>query len=342
MKKLIFVFLFVCTGASAEFEISTPDPQPQERIFELSDPDEAVAKLGIVSFMIDFNATQDDLLTLEVRRQDLRLADGRLITQFAISEKDEIIVGAVAPVSHVSIMGVETQSGVRVVQVIFYDDQQHIISPRAEDIGVYDLTYAALQTDYAPLKSASAIDVSVALLLDNSGSMSAFQSAAINSSKDFAAGLPSFTKCEIFTFASDVSPLVPGNKEVACADTESAFDKVSPASGATALMNALEKGFARTGKPLGTDPFELPKLVIVVTDGINTVTPSLPRDQLVGLKRRNNITTLVYWVGHHDKDHLQNLADQEIVGRANAKQDLEAFFETIGTTVAGVQSIKLI
>ena len=337
MKLLLLVLLAVPNLSHAQrFIIDAPD---EKRIadFKISDPDTEVTKLGTVRFVIDFSSVNDDLFMLNIRRHEFRLLDGRKVEAIAVSERDGLIIGAVAPVKQISIVGVETTSGNRVMQVIFYDAKNQIISPVSSDIAVYDLAFELQSISYEPLRSSAPGSMSVSLLLDNSGSMSGFQKEALAASREFLRELPEFTNCQLFVFADQVDQLTSPGRVSNCPASRSLLSRVRPASGGTALMNALEEGFSVVGDSAG-----MPSLVVVVTDGVNTVEPRLSPEALIALKQQREVTTLVYWIGPHDRNHLKDLADQEIVGRHSVRADLDAFFETIGISVSGIQSIELI
>ncbi len=330
---LIVMPLFV---SAQSFVIESPIVDQRAEV-KVVDPDELISNLGRVRFVIDFTSANDDLFMLEIRRREFELADGRAASTIAVSKQDGIIVSAAPPTRHISIVGMKTGSGNAVIQAIFYDASNQIISPSPNDIAVFDLTFERQDIEYEPRRVSGPGSMSVSLLLDNSGSMSGFQSQALEAARDFLDELPDFTRCDLYVFASVGEPLNSAAGSSSCPSSSHLLSKVPAANGGTSLMNAIEEGFNKAG-----DITELTSLVVIVTDGVNTVTPRLSHSDLLALKKQKNVKILVYWIGAHDRNHLKDLADQEIVGRSNVKADLDAFFETVGVNVSGIQSIELI
>lgn len=335
MKFILTLLSLVALEVQAQrFIIEAPSANLQSNIV-IDNPDEQLTRLGKVSFVLDFASASDNLFRLKIRRHDFSLSDGRKVAALAVREQEGLIIGAAEPVRQISIVGVESASGARVIRAIFYGPNNEIVSPERSDVAVFDLSFALQDISYQPVGGSHPGSMTVSLLLDNSGSMQGFQAEALSAAREFLDSLPEFTRCHVFVFSDDVERLTI-DPAPSCPSSRDALLRVRPAGGGTALMDALEAGFSASNAAS-----ELPSLVIAVTDGVNTVTPSLAINELEKLKGNSNAKSLVYWIGSHNPDHLKSIADQEIAGRANVKSDLDDFFETIGVSVSGIQSIHV-
>ena len=298
-----------------------------------------VKTFGNVSFVIDLAGLKDGKRELEIRRQRLTLADGRPVTSVGYDLKTGIIVGSAAPVDRISVAGVEQTGEGQQVRAIFYDRNNQVIAPAATDLIVFDADYRTLAVDYDPFVETTIPGLDVSILIDSSGSMVNVMDDALAATGSFLLNLPATTTCQIITFGGSVRHLTPENPEELpnCPDSKRLLDRGVTAKGETALFAALEQGFARPS----TDSVNTLKLVIVVTDGVNTVRSRASREDLTALKAKNNIRTFVFWAGNHDPEHLQGLADYELAATNDIAQELEAFLKTIGVTVAGMQTLQI-
>lgn len=336
MKFILVLLSLLAMDAQAQrFIIETPQVNLQSEI-AIDNPDERLSQLGRVSFVLDFASASDNLLMLKIRRHEFTLPDGRKAHALAVREGDGLIIGAAQPVQQISIVGIEYAAGRRVIRAIFYGANNQIVSPASSDIAVFNLSFTLQNISYEPTGGSHPGNMSVSLLLDNSGSMQGFQDQALSAASEFLENLPSFTRCNVFVFSDEVKR-ISTDPAPPCPGSRGALSKVDPASGGTALLNALEAGFMASA---GSS--ELPSLVIAVTDGVNTVNPRLSGKELADLKVNGNSKAVIYWIGAHDPDHLRGIVDQEISGRASVKSDLEDFFETIGVSISGIQSIQLL
>lgn len=298
-----------------------------------------VKTFGQVTFVIDLAGARDGKRELEIRRKRLTLADGRPVTSVGYDLKSGIIIGSAGPVDRISVAGVEQTAKGRQVLAIFYDKNNQVMAPSPADLIVFDVNYNTLAVDYTPLVGAPAAGLDVSILIDSSGSMVLAMKDALAATSSFLANLPDFTRCQIITFGQEVRHLTPENPNElpACADSGKYLKPGITAFGGTALSAALQEGFSRTA----SSGLETPKLVLVVTDGINTVDSGVSHEELAELKDKNNIRSFVFWTGNHDPEHLKGLADYELAATTNIAQELESFLQTIGVSVSGMQTLRI-
>lgn len=345
MKTIMTLFLvLVSWPAHAQtFVIHSPDDL-QSGVISLNNPDESVKSLGSVSIRIDFAASHDTLFELTIRRQGLTLQDGRPITRFAYSLDDNLIVGSRSPVDHISIAGVEAEGSTRKALVLFHNASNEVIAPPPEDIAAFDLSYTRKAIRYQPLLRSTSLDIPVNIVLDSSGSMAGFMPHALSATRDFMGKLPDFTRCQVLTFNSNVMPLTSSQSDAlkSCPDTRSVLTRSISPSGSTALFEALGEAFKGNSTRVGSVSNSIPKLVIVLTDGVNTKTSPYSVTELQRLKQEHNVRSFVFWIGNYSPQHLKGLADLEVVSSQDVIRELEGFFNSIGISVSGMQTLTLL
>lgn len=339
---LILVLSFTRSLAQDQsgFQVSSPQDL-QTGTFHVASERSEPATFGEIVIRIDLGSKSDNLYELAIRRQELQLPDGRFVTSIGYDQDNDIVVGAVAPVEEISVIGVETTDTEKRTFLVFYDENHDVIAPDPDDISVFDGQFNRLPSEYEPLFQSSTLGLAVSLLIDGSSSMQGFMPDALEASRSFLTNLPDFTKCQIILFNSTVAHLTPNDLSslVGCPESKKFLDDDIDPNGKTALFQALGDAFTGTEFLLQDVNSTVPRLVIVITDGINTVNSTYSQQQLVNLKENNNIKTFVFWAGNHQPDHLNGLADQEIIATDSIKETLEIFLEAIQTSVSGIQTI---
>jgi hypothetical protein len=297
--------------------------------------DDQVKTLGKVDFIIDLSASQDDVFELKLRRTKLSLQDGREVTAFGYHKEAGVIIGAVAPVSRVIITGEENDS----ILAQFYNTQNEIIAPSFKQIQLFDLDFKPLKFDYQPASQPKNVVMDVSLLIDVSGSMEAALQDVTNASREFLSELPSFTRCSVLTFGTEVTRLTEAKPtdRSSCPESLNTLNQGLSASGTTALHRVLYDTLEDNKSISST----LPKLTIVLTDGQDSQNPEITAKQLIALKHESNSKILIFWAGSYDLSYLKGLADIESVSDQQVKQNLEAFFRSIGISINGLQTITL-
>jgi hypothetical protein len=331
MNKTLIAALIAAlgTGSSHAIEIITPQ-ELQTSVIQIIDPDRHIKTLGEVAFVVDLAASHDDLLALNVRRSDLKLKDGRSFSAFGVHKKAGIIIIGSGEISHISIASVEGQEA----RVLFYGKGSQIISPKPEDLAVFDTDFNPLILKYTPLKTPESLDIPVTIALDTSGSMGGHMNTVAGATQEFMRGLPDFTNCRLLTFGTNVVPLstYPSN----CPSAAYLLNTPPKAGGTTALFEAIETGFSHAAKKQS-----FPNIVVTVTDGMNTVNYKGTLASLKALKKSSNSKLFVFWAGSYDPAHLQGLADYELVSTQNLSSELESFFRSLGVSLSGLQTLHI-
>ncbi len=347
MNKLSITFIvFLISSTAFAIEIITPK-EIQKSIILINDPDQNIKTLGQVAFQIDLSAAHDDLLALKVRRSDLTLKDGRKFTAFGVHKDAGIIIIAGGEVSHISIASVNiasasvnNSSGTRDASVLFYGENNEVISPSPNDISVFNAEFEPLVFSYTPLQTPGSLDISVSIALDLSGSMAGHEAALARATKTFMLGLPEFTKCQITVFSNDVYHLTPQdyNKLTSCPSSAYILDRPLKANGATALYKAIKTGFQSGSHRLNKS---FPNIALVITDGVNTVDYGETIASLKLDKTLNNSKLFVFWAGNYQKGYLNGLADLEFVSTQNLDHELNKFFNSLGVSLSGLQVLHI-
>ncbi len=331
MNKTLITALItaLAAGSSHAIEVITP-LELQTSAIQIIDPDRHIKTLGEVAFIVDLAASHDDLLALKVRRSDLKLKDGRSFTAFGVHKKAGIIIIGGGDISHISIASVEGQEA----RVLFYGGGNEIISPRTEDLAVFDADLKRLIHTYTPLKTAGMLDIPVTIALDTSGSMTGHMNTVATATQEFMRELPDFANCRLLTFGTNVVPL--STHPSSCPSAANLLNTPPKAGGTTALFKAIETGFSHA-----TNKQSFPNIVVTVTDGMNTVNYKGTLATLKAMKKRSNSKLFVFWAGSYDQAHLQGLADFELVSTQNLKAELESFFRSLGVSLSGLQTLHI-
>lgn len=331
MKLLPFGIALALLSHTA-YGLNVVAPAVETAKITIHSPDEDVATLGKVDFIIDLAAEHDSLFELKIRRAELKLKDGRKSSAFGYSQDAGIIVVGAAPITHITVTGSKEKN----VFVIFYNAKNEVIAPRSKDIRAFDLDFKPIKFKYEPAQPPGTISINVSVLLDHSGSMTGNMTTVMDATRTFLNILPKFAKCSLYAFSSQVDHLGGGTKP--CPDSLDALATPIPAEGATALYAALDT--AMRDHPTQTGG--APHLVIVVTDGGDTQGVSGGLPGLIALKAQSNAKVLVFWAGSSFPQALAGLADFETSSTSAIKSDLDAFFHSIGVSVSGLQTLELI
>jgi len=337
MSKRINALIFLGALASNAMAIEVIAPQElQISSIHIDDPDRHINTLGKVSFMIDLSSSYDDLLTLKVRRSNLKLKDGRSFTAFGVHKKAGVIIVGGGDIKHISVASVEGSQGKRDAQILFYGEDNQIISPKPKDVAVFDTGFKPLHFTYTPMQTPGSLKVPVTIALDVSTSMGGHMNTVVTATKEFMRELPEFTKCHLVTFGTDVEQL--STQADSCPSSTYLLSSVPKADGATALYKAIDTGFKSGASRKKRD---FPNIMVVVTDGVNTMDYGQTLASLTAMKKASNSKLFVFWAGSYAKDHLKGLADMELVSTKNLSSELEDFFRTLGVSLSGLQTLHI-
>jgi len=329
-RILIALFLVGMFGNAHALEVISPQVQTAEIV--IIDSNHEINTLGKVTFHVDLSASHDDLLALKVRRSDLRLNDGRKFSAFGVHKDAGLVVLGGGNITHISISSVEDGDA----SVLFYGKGNSIISPKPNDIAVFDTEFNELEFAYTPLKAPGSLSVNVNLALDTSGSMKGHLDVVASNAQNFMQQLPEFTQCSLITFDAVVKHL--SHKKDSCPDSAYLLNRPLQLGGYTALYQAIETGFANAPAKSSNS---LPNIVVVITDGKNTSPYAGSLASLIEAKKQSNSKLFVFWAGDYDPLHLRGLADKELVSTQNLDQELERFFTSLGVSISGIQTLKI-
>ena len=330
-RLLIPILLGLYSSVSPAIEVVTPQ-ELQTSSIHIDDPDRHINTLGTVSFHVDLSASHDDLLALKVRRSDLKLKDGRSFTAFGVHKKSGVIIVGGGDIQHISVASIEGKEA----QVLFYGKDNEIISPKPKNVAVFDTDFKPLSFTYTPLQTPGSLTVPVTIALDTSTSMGGHMSTVVTATKEFMRELPSFTKCSLLTFGTNIAHL--SSRADSCPSSTYLLSKPLKADGATALYKAIDTGFKYGALRKKRD---FPNIVVVVTDGVNTMKYGQTLASLTAIKKASNSKLFVFWAGSYAKGHLQGLADLELVSTQNLGSELDDFFRTLGVSLSGLQTLHI-
>lgn len=337
-------FLLVAFAAQAQaqrFTIVTPDQESRGAI-HVSDPDRFVRTLGKPEIQFDLAASHDTLLDLRIRRAGLKLPNGKAATAFAAHAEANLVIVAGSPVAHISIAGVTPAGGSREALVLFRAADGTLLAPASDEVAVFDTGFKRLPFAYSPAAIAKHTLLPVTLLLDISGSMAGHMKDVVSAANEFMASLPLTARCRIVLFNDRVQPFwpPPGQASV-CATAGFAFWKPLPEpSGGTALLAALDHGLRSPPETVGS---RLQPITLVITDGVDTGArdPAAEVRRLASLKATQGGKLFVFWAGVSDPALLASVADLQIEGGADVKNELERFFRSLGVSLSGLQSLRI-
>ena len=221
--------------------------------------------------------------------------------------------------------------------MLFYGQDNQIISPDPKDLAVFDADLKPLGFSYKPFQVPGDLQIPVSIALDSSGSMDGHMGKVVAATKEFMSSLPDFTLCRLLTFNDDIRHLTPVNNSGLASCPSSAWLLSQPlkAYGTTALYKAIDSGFDKKHKT------SFANIVIVVTDGKNTADFGLSLSSLKASKAKSNSKLFVFWAGNYEKGHLRGLADLEFVSTQNLESELEDFFHSLGVSLSGLQTLHI-
>lgn len=340
----VFMALLVAVSAPSSaqrFTVLTPDQESRGTV-AVSDPDALVRTLGKPEIQFDLAASHDTLLDLRIRRAGLRLPNGKTATAFAGDKAANLVIVAGAPVAHVSIAGVSPTGSAREALVLFRAADGTLLAPARDEVAVFDTGFKRLPFAYSPAVIPTRTLLPVTLLLDMSGSMAGHMKDVVNAATNFMASLPLTARCRIVLFNDRIEEFgpQPPNAQV-CATAGFAFWKPLPEpSGGTALLAALDHGLRSPPETYGP---RLQPITLVITDGVDTgaADPAAELRRLAALKSASGGKLFVFWAGQSDPALLEGIADLQIQGGADVKNELERFFRSLGVSLSGLQALRV-
>ncbi|MCB9987720.1 MAG: VWA domain-containing protein [Rhodospirillales bacterium] len=339
MNRSLLALAISVALASASWGFTVVEPGVQANgAPEIVTPDENVRSLGQVHFALDFAATRDSLYELKIRRHSLTLPDGRPVTALAYDKDANVLVGGTDPVTHISLAAVNETVGGREAMALFHNGKSEVIAPESKDIAVFDLSFNPISFDYKPVGQPRDTKIPVSILIDRSGSMSRVMPEVLDATRAFMKTLPEFTRCELLTFAKAIERLTPSaiTHQLSCPRSTAYLPGKLKTGGATALYEALHQSFQA-----GQNQSTTPKIVVVLTDGVNTATSHHSKASLLKEKNHAPAKLFVFWAGEDDPKHLDQLSDWEVMAGEDVRTQLDRFFQSIGISVSGIQTLRL-
>ncbi len=333
-NPILFATLLGLATIAGAIEINEPADHSFTGI-TFTSVDDDIRTLGTPEFVIDLSAARDDLLELKARRSELKLGNGKPISVFGYNKDINIMIGASDPVKHLSVVGTDQDN----ILALFYDQDNAIIAPKLDQIQLFDLDFKPLAFTYIPAQKPTNQFLDVDILIDVSGSMENALAGVTDATRQFMKELPTFTRCSILTFGTTVERLTDHDpsKLKPCPNSLDVLMGGLKASGATALHRVIKESLEGGN----TKVRKLPKLSILLSDGVDTENPEITLDQLKSLKDKSNSKVLIFWAGSYDPDYLKGLADIETISDYDIESDLSRFFTSIGISINGMQSITI-
>lgn len=324
------------------YGLSIDEPSAASRsTFEVVTPEDGARTLKSITFEIDLSAQSDGLEELKARRAGLTLAGERPATIFAHDASSGVILAGAAPIARIAIVGSQVSDSGHHVSAIFYNDRNEIISPSPRDVSAFDTAHQRLRVDYKPMSHPAGLRLPVQVLIDTSGSVHGAMPELLSATRAFLRNLPNFTDCEVWMFAENVKRLTPdpAGGGLTCNEAQAHVPSSLPTGQATALNDALAQALVPASTSSGASGSGIAQLVVVLTDGINTVQTHNTLPRLQSLKRKSGAKIIVFWSGAYDAAALRGLADAEMISKRSVKDDLEEFFISIGVSVSGIQTL---
>lgn len=342
MKTLLLMLILLLSSTiTSAVEVIVPDDE-QRTTISVNDPDASVYTLGKPEIFFDLSASQDNLLDLEIRRSGLLLPSGDPFTAFAGHREENLVILAGGSVTNVSITGVTSSSDNREALVLFRRADGSIMAPPPSNVAVFNTEFKELEFEYTPLAVPDGTTLPINILIDISGSMEGHLDDVLAATKTFLSILPEYAHCRIFVFNESVQELTPGNTALPCANTAHVLNQRLEASGGTELFKALDYSFEQNQSAIPSWELGMPNLTLVITDGIDT--GILQQERLIATttwKVAMDAYLFVFWAGNAEPERLKGLADLQIDAGADLKGALERFFESLGVSLSGLQSLKI-
>jgi len=212
---------------------------------------------------------------------------------------------------------------------LFRDPNGRIVAPRDDQIGAYRMNGEPLcHTRASPPAAAAANPMSIALLLDSSGSMDGIMDEVRAAALSFIDELPDHATCAVGKFAGSWSFDEADGLGVKSCEARN-FDLTSlKAYGKTDLFPALEWSYRWLDESARADH---QKAVIIITDG--HVTSDLRKAEEVA-RHKNDAVTFVHYLGESDDAWLKDLADNYLRTDDSLSGHIEEYFGVVGDAYA--------
>jgi uncharacterized protein YegL len=255
---------------------------------------------------------------------DFRDARGIKITSgWDIDPTRDVIVGFSGGSAEI-VKIIDSPLGVQIV-ASFKDNQGRFIAPPPDQIAAFNSFGDRLCYRYEDLDVAMP-PMSIALLLDRSGSMAPVINDVKQVAADFLNILPDHASCYVTSFSGAATSH--RKKQDATCRAENFDLSTIAAGGVTDLFTPLQGLYELLNNSAQQSQ---QKAVIIITDGrvSNSAVEAAKRKEELA-KNKKGIPTFVYWLGNHDEQHLRGLADSFITHQGSVKASLAKYFSIIG------------
>lgn len=276
-------------------------------------------------FQIDVDESQldDKELRDHLNSTSFETANGDRVKSLTFSREHDVIIGTSIDESEIAINLVQASDGEKrfVVQTRNKATGEFQIA-RPEDLSVMTLDGKPLSFVVQPVIEVPSIRISLALLIDRSGSMSGSFEEAVSALQEFADLLPVNAECLLLSF--NYSYVDHGNGFADCEEVARSLSGLK-ASGGTDIFTPLLYAFDLLGKL----PDHL-RMVAIVTDGADHG-PLSERDVLP----RKTAPVAVLWRGWWSDAELKGIADTYLHSSKDFKEVMAQFLGGLTASVEG-------
>lgn len=284
-----------------------------------------IARLGF-EVRQSLSALEGSALEQELKRLQLTTTGGAQLHAFAVDKGRGLVIGTTAQSTTLSINATTaTDRGTDLV-----------ISARSEDgsfqalgpgqIGVFSFEGSHVGFEMEQFSQAEQRRAYFAILLDRSGSMKSVIKSVQEAATEFMQTLPANARCRVISFNTSLKQHSQDFEQ--CAPKHHRLTRLT-AKGGTNLQRPLLAAYAA----LNNVPDEL-KAVLVITDGVG----DLNRRTVQAAK---TAPTHVLFMGEHETQHLEGIADTFIYGSQDLQAVMGRYFKALSEAVAHQYVIHL-
>lgn len=321
LPAVVAIWIALASVSLAEFAVVEP---PGTGSFSIADWNDRQLRQGF-GFRVDVDKTQldDRELRDHLAAMGLNTSSGDRVRSLAFSREHNIFIGTSIDNNAVGINLVQVSEDTTqfVVQVRDQETGQFRIS-NPEDLAVLTLDGDPLPFTIRSIEEVPSIRISLALLIDRSGSMRGSLDEAVTAIQEFADLLPANAECLLLSFNHTYTDH--GSGFVDCRKAVRMLSNLEPGGG-TDIFSPLLHAFDQ----LGRLPNHL-RMIAIVTDG-NDHGPLSENDVLP----RKTAPVAILWRGWWSDAELKGIADTYLHSSADFKTAMRQFLGGLNASVQG-------